>query len=83
MVIHLIAGLIKKISYNIIARFKKMISSYVFKTLTALQHIKMSQYFPKPYDHLVEILMLNLIFQIMQQKQILTIFHMLTFQVLH
>ena len=31
----------------------------MFKTLVALQRIKMSQYFPKPYDHLVEILTLK------------------------
>ena len=30
--------------------FKNTISSYVFKTLVALQRIKMSQYFPKPYE---------------------------------
>ena len=29
---------------------------------------KMSQYFPRPYEHLVEILMLQLIYLIMQQK---------------
>ena len=30
--------------------FKNTILSYVFKTVIALQHIKMSQYFPKPYE---------------------------------
>ena len=30
--------------------FKNMISSYMFKTLVALQLIKLSQYFPKPYE---------------------------------
>ena len=30
--------------------FKNTISSYVFKILVALQRIKMSQYFPKPYE---------------------------------
>ena len=30
--------------------FKNTISSYVFKTLVALQRIKMSQYFPRPYE---------------------------------
>ena len=30
--------------------FKKTILSYVFKTLVALQRIKKSQYFPKPYE---------------------------------
>ena len=34
-------------------------------------------------NHLVEILTLKLIFQIMQQKQILKIFHTLILQVLH
>ena len=29
--------------------FENKISSYMFKTLVALQRIKMSQYFPKPY----------------------------------
>ena len=29
---------------------KTRFSSYVFKTLVALQRIKMSQYFPKPYE---------------------------------
>ena len=44
----------------------------------------MSQYFCKPFrEVLEEILTLKLIFQIMQQKQILKIFHMLILQVLH
>ena len=34
---------------------------------------KMSQYFPKPYNHLVGILMLQLIYLIMQQRMILKI----------
>ena len=34
-------------------------------------------------NHLVEILMLKLIFEIMQQNHILKIFHMLILQVLH
>ena len=34
---------------------------------------KMSQYFPKPYEPLVEILMLQLIYLIMQQRPILKI----------
>ena len=29
---------------------KTRFSSYVFKTLVALQRIKMSQYFPKPFE---------------------------------
>ena len=40
MIIHLIAGLVKKIWCDSIVR--------VFKTLVTLQHIKMSKYFPKP-----------------------------------
>ena len=48
-----------------------------FKTLDASQRIKMSQYFPKQYEHSMEILMLKLIFQIMQQRQTLKIFNML------
>ena len=45
MIIHLIAGLIKKIYYNIITSFDLT----CLKTLVALQRIKMSQYFPKPF----------------------------------
>ena len=50
MIVHLIAGLIKKIWCE---------------------------------NHSVEVLQLKLIFQIMQQKQILRIFHMLILRVLH
>ena len=44
---------------------------------------KMSNLFQNLMKHLVEILMLKLIFQIMQQKQIFKIFHVLILQVLH
>ena len=41
MIIHLIAGLIKKTWCDSIVR--------VLKTLVALQRTKMSKYFPKPF----------------------------------
>ena len=50
MIIHLIVGLIKRFSIILSYLCKNTISSYVFKTLVALQRIKMSQYFPKPYQ---------------------------------
>ena len=44
----------------------------------------MSQYFAKPYEPIGgNINVKKLIFQIMQQKQILKIFHMFISQVLH
>ena len=42
MIIHLIGALIKKFSIILSYVFKNRTSSYVFKTLVALQHIKMS-----------------------------------------
>ena len=75
MMINLIAGLIKKTSCDSIVR--------ALKTLVALQRIKMSKYFPSHLEVLEEILTLKLIFQIMQQKQILKMFHMLILQFLH
>ena len=44
---------------------------------------KVSQYFPKPYEPFGGDINVKLIFEIMQQKQILKIFHMLLFQILH
>ena len=43
----------------------------------------MSEYFPKPLRKFEEILMLKLIFQIMQQKQIPKTFHIMILQGLH
>ena len=48
------------------------------KDLVWFYYIKMSRFFPKSYKS-----KLKLIFQIMQQKQTLKIFHMLILQVLH
>ena len=42
----------------------------------------MSQYFPKPYEPFSGDINVKLIFQIMQGKQILKIFHMLIHQIL-
>ena len=67
MIIHLTAGLIKKIYFDSVVR--------ALKTLVALQRINM--------EVLGEILSLKLIIQIMQQTQILKIFHMSILQVLH
>ena len=72
---YLTARLIKKIYCDCIVR--------VLKTLFALQRINMSKYFPKLFRSFGKILTLKLIFKIMQQKQILKIFHMLILQVLH
>ena len=43
----------------------------------------MSQYFPKPYEPYSRDINVKLIFQIMKQKQILKISHILILQVLH
>ena len=43
----------------------------------------MSQYFTKPYEPFGGDINVKVLFQIMQQKQILKIFHMLILQVLH
>ena len=53
------------------------------KTLVASQRIKWVNIFQNLMNHLEEILTLKLIFNIMQQKQTLKIFHMLILQVLH
>ena len=52
--------------------YNNSFNSWIDKNdLVRFYHIKMSQYFPKPYmSHLMEILILKLIFQIIQQKQI-------------
>ena len=50
MVVYLIVGLIKKIQCDCNVRLKTRFSSYMFKILVALQRIKKSQYFPKPYE---------------------------------
>ena len=45
--------------------------------------MKMSQYFPKPFNsHFGDIIKVKIDLVIMQQKQILKIFHMLILQVL-
>ena len=43
----------------------------------------MSQYFPKPYEPFGGYINVKVIYLVMQQKQILRIFHMLIHQVLH
>ena len=50
IIVRLIVGLIKKIYCDSNVCLKTWFSSYVFKTLVALQRIKMSQYFPKKYE---------------------------------
>ena len=67
MIAHLIAGLIKKY----------LVGFYW------LQLYKNESIFLNRVNHLVGLLTLKLIFQIMQQKQTLKIFHMLILQVLH
>ena len=67
MIIHLIVGLIKKIWFDSIG----------------CNCIKMSQYFPKPYEPFGGDINVKVIYLVMQQKQILKIFHMLIHQVLH
>ena len=67
MIIHLIAGLIKKIQCDSIG----------------CNCIKMSQYFPKPYEPFDGDSNVKADLSKMQQKQILQIFHMLILQVLH
>ena len=62
MIVHLIAGLIKKIWCDFIG-----CNSIVYISNIFLNHI----------NHSVEILTLKLVFQIMQQNQELKIFHML------
>ena len=69
IIVHLIIGLLKNILY-------------LFKNTSCKQRIKMSRYFPKSFNpHFVQ--RLELIQAIMQQKQILKIFHTLILQVLH
>ena len=70
MIIVLIVGLIKK-------------TSYVFRNTSCKQHIKMSQYFPKPFNsHFGDRVKVKIDLRIMQQKVMLKIFHTLILQVL-
>ena len=45
--------------------------------------IKLSQYFPKPYEPFGGDITVKVVFQIMQRSQTLKIFHMLILQVSH
>ena len=70
MIIVLTIGLIKK-------------TSYVFRNTSCKQHIKMSQYFPKPFNsHFGDRVKVKIDLRIMQQKVMLKIFHTLILQVL-
>ena len=70
MIIVLTVGLIKK-------------TSYVFRNTSCKQHIKMSQYFPKPFNsHFGDRVKVKIDLRIMQQKVMLKIFHTLILQVL-
>ena len=69
MIIVLTVGLIKK-------------TSYVFRNTSCKQHIKMSQYFPKPFNsHFGDRVKVKIDLRIMQQKVMLKIFHTLILQV--
>ena len=70
MIVHLIAGLIKK--------------DLVWFCWFQFHCIKMSQYFPKPYEPFGGDINVKVdLFKIMQQKQISKIFPMSILQVLH
>ena len=58
-------------------------NSWIDEKDLAKYRIKISKYFLSRLNHLVEILTLQLIYLIIQQKQILKIFHMLILRVLN